>query len=437
MSIQKIFTYYVVKFVFGWIYMERLVISGGCQLNGEIEIGSSKNAILPIIAATILTKGKVVLHKVPNISDVKKMLAIIESLGGLVQWSESDIIIDNSNIDNFEISSDLTSGIRSSIFILGPLIAMYKKAKVAYPGGCDIGSRPIGIHLSGLRELNVKIVEEYGFIDCEGFSMKPKFIHLDFPSVGATENLIMASVLHHGETILNNVAKEPEVVDLINFINKMGGKIEGAGTSTLRIVGVKRLNGIDYTPIGDRIIAGTYMIASAITRGKVELSNIKYEYVLSLIDKLKKSGCNIEFFGGKILVESFARPKSCSFDTGVYPGFPTDLQPQLSVLTTVAKGTSMITENLFETRFRHFSELAKMGAMVECRGRTAIVRGVKELYGTEVDSFDLRGGASMVLAGLIAKGRTVVNNIEYIDRGYSSIEGQLQSLGADIIRINR
>lgn len=417
--------------------MAKLIINGGKKLEGMLEIDSSKNAILPIIASTLLTEEKVILKKVPNISDVDKMLEILKSLGGEVLREKDVVIIDNSNIKNLEIPASLTSAIRSSIFILGPMLAMYKKAKVAYPGGCDIGSRPIGLHLFGLRELGAKVTEEYGYIDCDGCSMKPKLIHLDFPSVGATENLMMASVFLTGETILNNVAKEPEIVDLANFINKMGGRIEGAGTSTIRIFGVKRLKGVEYTPIGDRIIAGTYMIAGAITMGRVKLLNTNFEHVLSLINKLRKSGCNVDFFGGRIVVENFTRPKSCSFETLAYPGFPTDLQPQLSILSAIAKGTSIITENLFETRFRHLSELAKMGARVEYRAQTAIIKGVPSLFGAEVESFDLRGGASMVLAGLVAKGKTVVNNTEYIDRGYSSIEGQLQQLGADILRIDR
>ena len=417
--------------------MAKLLINGGKKLEGVLDVDSSKNAILPIIASTLLTKEKVVLYKVPNISDVDKMLEIIMSLGGKVKRDEDVVEIDNSEISNLEIPSELTSAIRSSIFILGPMLAMYKKAKVAYPGGCDIGSRPIGLHLFGLRELGVKVVEEYGFIDCDGSSMKSKLIHLDFPSVGATENLMMASVLLNGITILNNVAKEPEIVDLANFINKMGGKIEGAGTSTIRIIGVRRLKGVEYMPISDRIIAGTYMIAGAITRGKIELTNVNFEHVLSLINKLRKSGCQVDFFGGKIKVENFTRPKSCSFETQGYPGFPTDLQPQFGVLCTIARGTSVITENLFETRFRHFTELVKMGAKVESRGRTAIVKGVSRLYGAEVEAFDLRGGASMVLAGLVAKGTTEIKNIGYIDRGYSSIEGQLQLLGADIKRVDR
>ena len=417
--------------------MTKLIINGGKKLEGVLEVDSSKNAILPIIASTLLTKEKVVLYKVPDISDVDKMLEIIMSLGGKVERDGSVVEIDNSNIKSLEIPSVLTSAIRSSIFILGPMLAMYKKAKIAYPGGCDIGSRPIGLHLFGLRELGVKVVEEYGAINCDGSSMQSKLIHLDFPSVGATENLIMASVFLKGVTIINNVAKEPEIVDLVNFINKMGGEIYGAGTSTIRIVGVKRLKGAEYTPIGDRIIAGTYMIAGAITRGSIELTNVNYEHLLSLINKLRKSGCQVDFFGGKIKVENLTRPKCCSFETLGFPGFPTDLQPQLGVLCSIARGTSIITENLFETRFRHFSELAKMGARVECKGRMAIVKGVPKLYGTEVEAFDLRGGASMVLAGLVAIGTTEIKNIGYIERGYSSIEGQLQSLGADIKKVDR
>ncbi len=416
--------------------MASFLINGGKGLCGKVVLESSKNAVLPMIASSLLTKEKVVLHNVPRIKDVDNMVNIIRHLGGSVVWNENSLIIKNSQIENLCISNELTSALRSSVFMLGPMLSMYKYAKVAYPGGCEIGARPIDIHISGLRKLGVKINEENDFIECDGKTMVSNTIHLNFPSVGATENLVMASVLLKGETILYNVAREPEIIDLANFINKMGGKIEGAGTSTIKITGVERLNGTEYTPMSDRIVAGTYMIACASTKGKIEIENIDYKYILSLIDKLRKSGCQVESFGGRILVENFIRPKPCSFSTWVYPGFPTDLQPQLSAYLAIAEGKSVVRERIFETRFKHLNELTKMGASVKYTEDIAIIDGVPVLYGAEVDAYDLRGGASMVIAGLTAKGTTRINNIQHIDRGYSEIECQLQNLGADIIRVD-
>lgn len=416
--------------------MEKYIINGGKKLTGMVKIDSSKNAILPIIAGSILTEEKVIIKNVPEISDVQKMLDIIACLGGKVEKCNGSVCIDNSNINNFTLSDKLTKDIRASIFILGAMLSKYKKACVAYPGGCDIGSRPIDLHLAGLKALGVKIQEENGFISCDGGNMHAGRIYLDFPSVGATENLIMASVLLDGETCIYNCAKEPEIVDLANFINTLGGKIYGAGTSEIRIVGVRSLGGAEYTPIGDRIVAGSLLIATTLTRGKIELQNINPIHLLALIDKLRKSGCKIDFFSDKILLESKSRPKSVSFDTATYPGFPTDLQPQMSVLLAVSKGVGVITENLFETRFKHLSEMSKMGAKVITKGKIAIIEGVKSLHGANVTAFDLRGGASMVLAGLTAIGTTTIENIKFIDRGYAKFENTLLNLGADIKRID-
>ncbi|MGN1259206.1 MAG: UDP-N-acetylglucosamine 1-carboxyvinyltransferase [Christensenellales bacterium] len=420
--------------------MDKYLIKGGRKLNGVIEVDSSKNAVLPIISATLLTEEEIVIRNLPQIVDVFKMLDIIKSLGGKVKLEDNNrtVIIKNDCINKYRIPSSLTSEIRSSIFLLGPMLSKFKKAKLAYPGGCEIGSRPIDLHLFGLRELNVKIDEGYGYINCDGSNIRNGFIHLDFPSVGATENLMMASVLTKGETVIHNCAKEPEIVDLANFINAMGGRITGAGTSTITVEGVKELSkSVEYTPIPDRIVAGTYLIAGAITKSKIEVTNINYEHILSLVNKLKKSGCNILVNGGKITLTSEYRPKACSFDTQPYPGFPTDLQPQLTVLQAVARGTSLVTENLFETRFKHLAELIKMGADITSRDRTAIIKGVSKLYGAEISAYDLRGGAALTLAGMVAKGETILHNINYIDRGYEQFEVKLNSLGADIKRLKQ
>ena len=419
------------------VKMEKFRIIGEKRLYGRIKVDASKNSILPIVSASLLTDKEVIIEKIPEIADVFKMFEILRNLGSEVVYDGElkKVSIKNNNINSFEIPERLASELRSSFFMLGPMLSRFKKARVAYPGGCDIGSRPIDLHLFGLRELGVKISEDFGFITCDGASMKPSVIHLDFPSVGATENLMMASVLVKGETIILNPAKEPEIIDLQNFINQMGGDISGAGSNKIVINGVKKLHGTTFSPIPDRIVAGTYMIATALTRGRVEIEDVNAEHVFSLINKLKKSGCNIEFNNGIIIVESSKRLHGISFETQPYPGFPTDLQPQLSVLSAVGRGVSVVTENLFETRFRHLQEMMRMGAKVTFRDRMALIRGVPKLHGASVIAHDLRGGAALTLAGLVAHGVTTVENVNFIDRGYVRLEKQLNSLGAEIERI--
>lgn len=417
--------------------MEKFKIVGERRLFGRIKVDASKNSILPIVSASLLTDKEVIIEKIPEIADVFKMFEILKNLGSEVNYDRElkKVSIKNNNINSFEIPERLASELRSSFFMLGPMLSRFKKARVAYPGGCDIGSRPIDLHLFGLRELGVKISEDFGFITCDGANMKPSVIHLDFPSVGATENLMMASVLVGGETTILNPAKEPEIIDLQNFINQMGGDISGAGSNKIVIRGVKKLHGTTFSPIPDRIVAGTYMIASALTKGKVEIEDVNAEHVFSLINKLRKSGCKIEINNGIIIVESSKRLHGISFDTQPYPGFPTDLQPQLSVLSAVGRGVSVVTENLFETRFRHLQEMMRMGAKVTFRDRMALIRGVAKLHGASVVAHDLRGGAALTLAGLVAHGVTTVENVNFIDRGYVRLEEQLNSLGAEIQRI--
>ena len=413
----------------------KLEIVGGRKLFGSIQVTKAKNALLPIIAATILCHEKITLVDVPNLLDVEKMQDIIRALGGKAEKNDRELTIDTSGISKFEIPPSLASEIRSSIFMLGPIIAKHKKARVAYPGGCDIGSRPIDLHLAGLRDLNVKITEEHGFIDCDGKNMRSGLVHLDFPSVGATENIMMAAVFLKGETTILNAAKEPEIVDLANFIRQMGGKIYGAGTSTIKIRGVKKLHGTTYSAMPDRIVAGTLLVACAMTGGKIVLENTNFEHIYSLISKLRNSGCQIDYNSDKIVLEQKCKPQSCpSVETQPYPGFPTDLQAQFMALQTVSEGISVITENLFETRYKHVPELIKMGAKITPRDRMAIIQGGK-LFGASVEAHDLRGGAALVLAGLAAKGKTIVSNIHYVDRGYEKIEDMFSSLGAEIKRI--
>ncbi|MDE6884750.1 MAG: UDP-N-acetylglucosamine 1-carboxyvinyltransferase, partial [Clostridia bacterium] len=314
-------------------------------------------------------------------------------------------------------------------------LSRHKKAKVAYPGGCDIGLRPIDIHITGLRELGIEIQEQGGYILCNCLNAKSADIVLDLPSVGATENLMLASVFIKGKTVIRNCAKEPEIVDLQKFLNTMGAKIRGAGSSVIVVEGVDKLHGIEYTPIPDRIVAGTYLIAAAMCGGNVELSGVNPEHISSLISKLSKTTCKVHIKNDRILIRSKGRQKSLEcIETMYYPGFPTDLQSQIMAMQTVSRGTSVIVENIFETRFKTASQLKKLGADITIKGRVAVIRGVKELIGAEVAASDLRGGASLVLAGLVAKGTSIVKDIHYIDRGYEDLSVELQKLGANVRR---
>lgn len=416
--------------------METLYIEGGRELNGEIEVSTAKNSILPILAACLLSKGQIVLHKVTKFSDVMNMAKILESLGCKLKFESDTLIIDSSTADNYIIKDEFSKKIRSSIFLLGSLLTRFKKAKVAYPGGCDIGNRPIDLHIKGLKDLNVKIEERHGYILCDGKDMKAGEVHLDFPSVGATENLIMASIGLKGVTTIYNCAREPEIEDLQNFINSMGGKVYGAGSSTIVIVGVEKLHGTIYTPMQDRIIAGTYLIACAMCGGRIMLKNCDKKCNLALIQKLRQSGSIINENYANIEIISKSRPESISLiETQPYPGFPTDLQNQMLVMQSISTGTSVIVENLFENRFKICGELNKMGADITIKDRMAIIKGVDSLYGAKVTASDLRGGAGLVLAGLVAKGYTTIEDVYHIDRGYMSIEEDFCKLNAEIRRI--
>lgn len=416
--------------------MSKYIIRGGESLCGELTIKGAKNSVLTLLAACVLVDGKVSLHGCPRIADVDAMCAILEKLGCRIAREGDDVTVDGSGISCGKIPSGLASELRSSIFLLGPLLSRLKKAKVAYPGGCDIGLRPIDIHLSGLRELGVKIVEKHGYIDCDSTRARASEVMLDLPSVGATENLMMTCVFLDGTSVIRNCAKEPEIVDLQNFLNAMGAKISGAGTGVIRVDGVKKLVGAEYTPIPDRIVAGTYLIGAAMCGGELTLNNVNPEHISSLIAKLPKSSCKITCARDKINIICKGRCESIpKVETTYYPGFPTDLQTQILTLQTVSDGTSVIVENIFETRFKTVPQLLKMGADVTVNGRTAVVRGVPHLTGAEVCATDLRGGASLVLAGMCAQGETVVDNVFHIDRGYENLAEILPSLGVKIKRI--
>ena len=416
--------------------MDKFLVNGGNSLSGSIVVPKAKNSYLAILSACVLCFGIVTLKECPHFSDINKMLDILSHLGCQVRRQGRDVEIDASTISHYDVPRELGHQVRSSIFLLGPIIGRQGRARVSYPGGCDIGLRPIDLHLKGLRALNVNICEEYGIIDCVGENLIGHDIHLDYPSVGATENIMMAGVYAKGITRIYNPAKEPEIVDLQNFINSMGGKITGGGTDTIIIEGVGKLHSTEYTPMSDRIIAGTYLLAAATCGGDITIKNVVPCHIYSLTSKLKEVGFEIFDKNDNIRLVSRGRHKSFSkIDTMPYPGFPTDLQPQTMVLQTVSRGVSVITENLFETRLKHVPELIKMGANIKVHDRCAIVTGVENLYGTEVTASDLRAGAALVIAGLKAQGQTIISGVENIDRGYESLEIALSSLGADIKRI--
>lgn len=417
--------------------MEAFVVEGGTPLRGEIRVDGAKNATLPILAAAVLTEETVRLHDVPEITDVKHMADILTMLGCQVTRENSDMTVTCADLHTWEMPDQLSKQIRSSIFLLGPILARFHKATVTFPGGCEIGLRPIDLHLSGLRCLGVKIEEEGGLIHCDGSSMHAGEVHFDYPSVGATENVMMAAVLVPGVTTIHNPAREPEIVDLQNFINAMGGCVRGAGGHAIEIEGVSCLHGTEWTPMPDRIVAGTLLAAAAVTGGEITLTNAPESDMVAVTAKLREMGCRIAEAPGHIVLSAPQRLTAFGqLQTQPHPGFPTDMQVQMLALLAVSEGTGVITENVFENRFTHAGDLNRMGAHILCTGRTAVVRGVRELYGARVTARDLRGGAALVLAGLKAHGETHVEHAELIDRGYDHLERQLTELGANIRRVS-
>ena len=413
--------------------MKKYVVEGGKKLEGITYVSGSKNASLPIIAATILNGGINKLYNVPNIHDTQMMFKILETLGCKIKKNNGKIIIDSRNITNYEIPEHLMSQMRSSVIIAGALLSRKKKVVFTYPGGCDIGSRPIDLHIKSFEKLGVNVKEEFGDIRCEANEILGTDIHLDFPSVGATENIMLASALAKGTTIINNAAMEPEIIDLQNALNSMGAKISGAGTNNIIIKGVEKLKDLSYNIIPDRIEAGTLLCSAAITGGNIKLQKVIPEHIKTLLNKLKEMGCTIEVDKNEIILKAPKKLKAVDIKTLPYPGFPTDLQSIVGVTLTVAKGTSVIVENIFENRYRYLTELTKMGAKTTIEGRTAVIKGVRRLSKANVRATDLRGGAALVLAALNAKGRTYIENIEYILRGYENFDRKLRSLGANII----
>lgn len=419
--------------------MEKLIVKGGNRLVGAVKTSGAKNAVLPIIAASILGTTPSHLDEVPMLEDVHTISEVLKCLGLSVECSpEKNVLdIDSTSITSYEAPYELVRTMRASFLVMGPLLARIGKARISMPGGCAIGARPIDIHLKGFEALGVKIEQGHGYIEASApEGLKGTSIYFDFPSVGATENIMMAASLAEGTTILENVAEEPEIVDLANYLNKMGAKIRGAGTDTIRIEGVDKLHGADYTIIPDRIEAGTYMIAAAMTGGDVVVENVLPEHQKPLIAKLREAGAVVEEDIDKVRVIGQNPLKAVSIKTLPYPGFPTDMQAQMMAMMVIADGRSKVTETVFENRFMHVVELNRMGAQISTEGRSAVIDGPCKLTGCDVRATDLRAGAAMILAGLVAEGTTRIGDLHHIDRGYENIVAKLKNLGADIERVD-
>ncbi|MBE5732746.1 MAG: UDP-N-acetylglucosamine 1-carboxyvinyltransferase [Clostridiales bacterium] len=416
--------------------MDRFIINGGNLLEGNVQIKGAKNAILPIIACCIMIKAEVTLHECPHLSDIEAMLKILRAGGGIAKYEEDCLIINCKNFTPYCIDSEYTGALRASLFVIGPLLSAFKSASVSYPGGCEIGLRPIDLHITGLKSLSVSVERSNGKITCDGINMKNSDVFLDFPSVGATENIIMASVLGKGVTRIYNCAKEPEICDLANFINVMGGKVYGAGTDKITVEGVVSLSGGHYFPTKDRIVAGTFLIAGALMGKEVVLDKVNPSHLLPLNEKLIASGASIILDSRRIIVKKSLKRRAVKrTETRPYPGFPTDLQPQFVVYLSQCRGCSVVVENMFENRFNYTAQLQKMGADITVKDRVAIIKGVKKLTQSRVEAKDLRGGVALVLASICAEGESEIWGVRHIDRGYDSIEKDLEGLGVQIKRL--
>lgn len=419
--------------------MDKLVIVGGHPLEGEVRISGAKNAALPILAATILLEEPVMLKNVPHLQDVTTLLALLGGMGAQVTVDDKlGVEIDAGPIHCFDAPYELVRTMRASIVVLGPLLSRFGEAKVALPGGCAIGARPVNLHIEGMRAMGAEINIENGYICARTKGrLKGATIVLELVTVTGTENLMMAATLAEGTTVLKNAAREPEVIDLANFLNTLGAKIEGAGTDTITIEGVERLHGGSYSVLADRIEAGTYLIAAAITRGRVRLRGIHADILEAVLIKLEEAGAVIHISDDTIELSMLGkRPKAMNIKTAPYPAFPTDMQAQFLALNSIAEGTGRVTETIFENRFMHVHELQRMGAQIHLEGNTAISIGIDHLSGAPVMATDLRASASLVLAGLAAQGETVIDRIYHVDRGYECIEEKLRQLGAKIYRVS-
>lgn len=417
--------------------MERLHIVGGRRLSGQLRISGAKNAVLKLMAAALLASDVCIIRNVPQIRDVEVMVDVLRSIGVDTRWDDPSTLCLDPRQGIMDSPPDgLVREMRASAQVMGPLLTRMGRVKLFQPGGCVIGQRPIDLHLKGFQALGAEVVEEHGYVYVQAKKLHGAEIHLDFPSVGATENIMAAAILAEGTTVIRNAAKEPEIIEEQNFYNRLGARIRGAGTDMIRIEGVSSLQPkpIDYTVIPDRIEAGTYMMATAMTGGDVELDEVIPEHLDSLIAKLRETGAEITVAEERVRIRVDRPLRATDVVVLPYPGFPTDLQPQIAALLSMANGTSVLTENVFGGRFRYVDELTRMGANIRVEGRSAVVKGVSRLTGASVIAPDLRAGAALVMAGLAAEGETTVEGVMYLDRGYENIEGKLQSLGADIYR---
>ncbi len=417
--------------------MDRIILKKSPSLKGEVKINGAKNSVLKLMAATLMAEGKCTLTDVPNLKDVQVMIEVLKELGSKVEYDAKKGILQTEVIDDTktDLPYSLTSKMRASIVVMGPLLSKRARANVSLPGGCPIGARPIDLHIKGFKALGAVVKTDRGNVEAvsdEG--LKGAHIYLDFPSVGATENILMASIFAEGTTVLENAAQEPEITDLANFLNKMGAKISGAGTSTIRIKGVDNLVGETHQVVPDRIEAGTYMVAAAITKGRIKITNVMSKHLMPIISKLEEMGVEVEEYDDYLIVDGSKGIQNANVTTLPYPGFPTDMQSQFMALLSVAGGISVIKETIYENRFMHVNELSRMGANISIDGSSAIIQGVDGLSGASVKATDLRAGAALILAGLIADGQTEVYDPYHVDRGYVNIVENLRSLGALISR---
>ena len=417
--------------------MEQYIIKGGNPLAGEVEIGGAKNAALGILAAAIMTDETVRVDNLPDVQDINVLLEAISEIGASVtRVSRTSALINGSGIGSVSVDYEYIKKIRASYYLLGALLGKYKKAEVPLPGGCNIGSRPIDLHLKGFKALGAKVRISHGAIIAEADHLRGSHIYLDTVSVGATINIMMAAAMAEGRTIIENAAKEPHVVDAANFLNSMGANIKGAGTDVIRIRGVEKLHATEYSIIPDQIEAGTFMFAAAATRGDVIVKNVIPKHLEATTAKLVEIGCEVEEFDDAVRVVATKRLNNTNVKTLPYPGYPTDMQPQIGVALAIAKGTSIVTESIFENRFKYVDELIRMGADIKVEGNTAVIYGTEKLMGARVSAPDLRAGAALVIAGLAAEGITIVDDIVYIQRGYENFEQKLRGLGAEIQRVS-
>ena len=417
--------------------LEQYIIKGGNPLVGEVEIGGAKNAALAILAASIMTDESVIIENLPNVRDVNILLQAMDSIGVIIERLDKHTVkINGSVIHDLTIDKDYIKKIRASYYLLGALLGKYKKAEVALPGGCNIGSRPIDQHIKGFRALGAEVKIAHGMIQTEAPRLTGSHIYLDVVTVGATINIMMAAALADGKTIIENAAKEPHVVDVANFLNSMGANIKGAGTDVIRIKGVEKLHKTTYSVIPDQIEAGTFMFAAAVTKGDIMIKNVIPKHLESISAKLIEIGCEVEEFDDAVRVVCSKRLRHTQVKTLPYPGFPTDMQPQIGVALALSEGTSIVTESIFENRFKYVDELSCMGANIKVEGNTAIIEGVSKYSGAKISAPDLRAGAALVLAGLAADGITTIEDIVYIERGYEEFDLKLQSLGAQIEKVS-